>query len=104
DGERDGCRQAGRGNQQKETQEGILHRIDTMRGNPPRVAPPRRISFGNPVEPAAAWSARGFADEFRSGNANRRRTCSACKWQRATAKASAASDGSGVSFIESRAR
>jgi hypothetical protein len=75
-----------------------------MRGRTPRVAPFGRISFRKPLDPAAARKARGFVEAFESGNPNRRRACSVCRWQSATARASAASDGSGVSLRESKAR
>jgi len=47
-----------------------------MRGGPPRVAPPNRISFVKSLELMAARRVRGFTVEFPSGNPTAARTCS----------------------------
>src|ERR1700719_706430 len=85
-------------NRQKErSRRKEFHRVDSMREGAARVAPRAAL--------AAVDGTRDFARAVDSvGRPKRKRACSACAWQSATAKASAASAGSGISVIDSSAR
>src|SRR6266850_2755933 len=97
-------RKGSQANQQPDSQKRSFHRVDRMRGSLFRVAPPVRMPAVIPNAPGAAPHARGRTTAFASVKPNRLFTCSACKWHNATASASAASAGSGVFVMESRAR
>src|SRR6266403_538090 len=97
-------RKGSQANQQPDSQKRSFHRVNRMRGSLFRVAPPVRMPAVIPNVPGAAPKARARTTAFASGKPNHLFACSACKWHNATASASAASAGSGVSVIESSAR